>query len=347
MLGIPTHAANLVIISHKNFLTQAETWANYRRSQGFAVKVIEVSEIFDEFGYGLSTAFSIREFLRYASQNWQTPPSYVLLIGDASFDPRNYQGHGYNNFVPSKIVNTVYMETASDEWLGDFNNDGLSELAIGRIPSRDTASISTVFGKVTNWESSLSNPLSRGALFAYDLPIGYDFEAMSNRLKNQLPAGTSATLISRGQPDASAAVISAMNTGKYLVNYSGHGALGVWGGTNFFTTTMVPQLTNASNQSIFTMLTCLNGYFHQSQYDSLSEALLKSPNGGGVVTWASTGKTTPDVQDVLGQRFYQQIGAGNIPRIGDLVKDAKTAVVGGTDVRLSWVLLGDPMLKVR
>jgi hypothetical protein len=51
----------------------------------------------------------------------------------------------------------------------------------------------------------------------------------------------------------------------------------------------------------------------------------------------------------MAKRFYLKIGEGNIPRIGDLVKDAKTVIVGpnDTDVRRSWALLGDPMLKVR
>jgi hypothetical protein len=49
----------------------------------------------------------------------------------------------------------------------------------------------------------------------------------------------------------------------------------------------------------------------------------------------------------MGKRFYNQIGLGNITRMGDLIIDAKTVVPGGSDVRESWVLLGDPMLKVR
>ncbi|MBL8066779.1 MAG: hypothetical protein JNM34_13160, partial [Chthonomonadaceae bacterium] len=75
--------------------------------------------------------------------------------------------------------------------------------------------------------------------------------------------------------------------------------------------------------------------------------LLFSNNGGGVAAWASTGLTTPDVQEVMAQRFYNQLGAGNIPRMGDLIRDAKSTIPGGIDVRLSWTLIGDPMLKVR
>jgi hypothetical protein len=54
LVGIPTNGADLVIIAYKDFMTQAETWAQYRRGQGFTVKVIEVSELYDEFNYGRS-----------------------------------------------------------------------------------------------------------------------------------------------------------------------------------------------------------------------------------------------------------------------------------------------------
>src|SRR5690606_37681061 len=104
------------------------------------------------------------------------------------------------------------------------------------------------------------------------------------------------------------------------------------------------QLTN-TDHSIFTMLTCLNGYF-VIPGDSLSETLVKS-DAGAVAAWASAGLTTPDVQEVMASRFYEQIGIGNITRLGDLIMDAKTTIPGGQDVRLSWVLIGDPMLQVR
>jgi hypothetical protein len=79
----------------------------------------------------------------------------------------------------------------------------------------------------------------------------------------------------------------------------------------------------------------------------MAEALLNSTTGGAVASWASTGTTTPDIQQIMGVHFYNQVVAGQITRLGDLIIDAKTVVPGGRDVRLTWVLLGDPMLKVR
>ena len=94
------------------------------------------------------------------------------------------------------------------------------------------------------------------------------------------------------------------------------------------------------------MLTCLNGYF-VGPNTSLAERFLNSTTGGAAAAWASTGETTPDIQQVMGVHFYGQVAAGQITRLGDLIIDAKTVVPGGRDVRLTWVLLGDPMLKTR
>lgn len=357
-LATPVNSADMVIISASSgdFIAASETWAEYRRSSAggsFATNVIDVADIYDEFSYGARSAGAIRDFLAYAKNNWQVSPRYVLLIGDASYDPRNYVGLGYNDLVPTKNVDLIYEETASDEALGDFNHDGLAEMAIGRIPARTSSVINTVLNKTQIFETPSNQSLDRGALFAFDRPDGFDFFAMSQYLADQLPANTPETFINRmlppsnttPDPNGNANLRNAMNLGPYVVNYSGHGSAGTWASSNFFSSNDAQFLTNTTKPSIFTMLTCFNGLFFWAFNDSLGEALLKS-NGGAVATWASTTETTPDYQLTMGARFYLKIGEGNITRMGDLVMDAKSTIAG-SDVGYSWALLGDPALKVR
>ncbi|MEO8649617.1 MAG: C25 family cysteine peptidase [Acidobacteriota bacterium] len=349
VLSDPSNRADLVIISYRDFKSQADTWAVYRRNQGFEVKVVDVESIYDEFNFGVLGSSALKNFLSSAKNNWQKTPQYVLLVGDASYDPRNYEGFGFFDLVPTRIVTTVFSEVASDEWLTDFDGDGLAEMAVGRIPARTPDTVTTMFNKVVAFEASLASPLDRGALFVFDNPVGYDFEAMSHRLRDRLPPNVPATFLARSSQNANAEVVNQINGGKYIVNYSGHGTTATWGGNPlFFTILNVPQLTNQNNQSIFTMLTCLNGYFFRADpEESLAETITKAQNGGAVAAWASTGKTTPDVQEIMGGQFYEDVGIGAIPRMGDLIRAAKTRIVGGSDVRLSWALIGDPMLKVR
>jgi hypothetical protein len=60
------------------------------------------------------------------------------------------------------MVRTRYAETASDDALVDFNADGLSEIAIGRIPVRNVTDLNTIYNKTLNWESALS-PTTTGS----------------------------------------------------------------------------------------------------------------------------------------------------------------------------------------
>jgi hypothetical protein len=347
LVGVPTNGADLVIIAYKDFMTQAEAWANYRRGQNFTVKVIEVSELYDEFNYGALGSGAIKSFLQYAHTTWQNPPDYVLLIGDASVDSRNYENQGYWNMVPTPIVSAVFTEVASDDNLTDFNDDGLAEISVGRIASRTAVGITNAFNKTVQWET-YANPHLRGALFAYDRnDTFYNFAAISNNVMAQIPGEIPKTTVFRDEANANTNLLNAMNAGKWMVNYTGHGTTGSWGGNpvffNIFSINSLPE--NPTAPSVFTMLTCLNGAFHYLFNDSFAEVLTKANNKGAVAAWASSGLTIATTQETMGVRFYTKAGNGSIPRLGDLTRDAK--IDAGDDVRKSWILIGDPMLKVR
>jgi hypothetical protein len=346
-LSTSNHNANLLIITYKDFRTQADAWADYRRGQGVSVEVVDVEDVFDEFNYGVLSANSVRSFLSFTKDVWQTPPHYVLLVGDGSYDPRNYEGNGNWDLIPAKLVDTVYSETASDDAMADFNNDGLAEMAIGRVPARTTDQVTNALTHTATFENLTTSGqnLSRGAIFLYDSPLGWDFQGMSNQMSSQLPAGTTSIGIGRNDANAKQTLITELNNGRYTMNFSGHGTFASWIAGSFWNLNDVSSITNVDKPTVYTLLTCLNGYFI-AVTPSLSEALLNSTTGGAAATWASTGETTPDIQQVMGIRFYNQLGAGQITRLGDLILDAKTVVPGGRDVRESWVLLGDPMLKM-
>ena len=128
------HRADLIIITHKDFIGSLGPLKSLRESQGWSVALIDVEDIYDEFSFGAKTPQALRDFLQRARAYWQRPPRFVLLVGDASFDPRNYLGLGDFDVVPTKLVDTVSLETASDDWFVDFNNDGLPAIPCGPNP---------------------------------------------------------------------------------------------------------------------------------------------------------------------------------------------------------------------
>jgi len=60
----------------------------------------------------------------------------VLLVGDATFDREIIWGWGAPTWCRRSWWDTSYLETASDDWLADFDGDGVPDLALGRLPVR-------------------------------------------------------------------------------------------------------------------------------------------------------------------------------------------------------------------
>ena len=73
--------ADLVIISHGNFMESLSPLKTHRESQGLSVALIDVEDIYDEFSYGTKTPQAIKDFLTRASTSWQTPPTVCAAGG--------------------------------------------------------------------------------------------------------------------------------------------------------------------------------------------------------------------------------------------------------------------------
>jgi hypothetical protein len=141
-------------------------------------------------------------------------------------------------------------------------------------------------------------------------------------------------------------IVSALNLGPMIVNYYGHGSVAVWTGANLLDVDTAANLTNANGFSLYVMMTCLNGYSHDAYIDSLSEALLKAQKGGAVAVWASTGFTEAQPQFVMDLEFYRQAFGGQGVRLGQAIRTSKSAI-SDRDVRRTWILLGDPAMRLR
>src|SRR5262249_18504252 len=119
----PANAADMLIITKRELMSAFEALKAQRQQQGYQVALIDIEDAYDEFSYGNKTPQALKELLGYAAANWQVKPRYVVLGGDASYDYKNYLGLGEVDVVPTKLVDTGTMETASDEWYGDQDGD--------------------------------------------------------------------------------------------------------------------------------------------------------------------------------------------------------------------------------
>jgi hypothetical protein len=340
-------AASFYIISNRSFLSNAATLKAVRDSEGTSTEVIDVDDLYDEFNFGIRSPEAIRAFCKLAS-GWKHSPSAFLLLGDASVDPRNYLGIGTFDFVPTKLVRTLLLRTASDDWFTDFNGDGIADIPVGRIPVDTPAEAAVVIGKIASRGTPSGTPnasWASKALFVADSSPEFDFGAVGASLAQQLPSSLTSQMVDVAHTsNAHSDVVDAMNSGSLLMTYIGHASVEIWA-NNIFSSSDAMALSNGNRLPVVVALNCLNGYFHDVYTLSLAEALMKAPNGGAVAVWASSTLTEPDQQALMGHELFANLFNGN-PTLGQAVARAKLAATD-PDVRKSWILFGDPTMKLR
>jgi hypothetical protein len=337
------HRADLVMITHAAFLPSMAKLKAWREQQGWSVALIDVEDLYDEFTFGAKSPWALRSLMQTARTRWAKAPRFLLLAGDASLDPRNYTDMGETDFVPTKLIDSAMLETASDDWFGDVDGDGVAEVAVGRLTMRTADEAGSLVQKLIGYDQTRA---PRTAVLVADYPDGLDFEGASTHLQTFLPAGVKGQPIYRSRSDDAttrATLLSALNSGAWLVNYLGHGSVEIWRG-ELLTSEDAPTLTNGLQLPFVVTMTCLNGFFQDPYSESLAEALQRAPQGGAVAVWASSALNEAPEQVVIDQALLQGVSAGLT--LGEAAIKAK-ALAKDPDVRRTWILFGDPTTRLR
>lgn len=349
-LHAPQPGAEFLVITAPQFNAQFQPLASLHRSSGNSAAVINVSDIYDEFNFGEPSPFAVKTFLKTATTAWTAKPHYLVLGGDASVDPRNYLGLGFFDFVPTKIISTSQLKTASDDWFSDFNNSGFATIATGRMAARTPSDAQLMVSKTAAYSTGTTGSWNSQALLVADADDpGISFAQAAQSVQGLLPSTLNPTDVFAGNLGTSTAnqdILAGINSGQLLVNYNGHGSVQVWGSGGLFDDTMAASLTNGSKLPFFVIMNCLNGFFHDVYTQSLAESLMLAPNGGAVAVWASSGLTNAGPQFQMNDRLMQTLFSQPAPALGDAVLTAKSGILD-LDVRRTFIFFGDPALRLR
>ncbi|HTS30923.1 MAG TPA: C25 family cysteine peptidase [Bryobacteraceae bacterium] len=340
--------ADIVMITHPDFVSHLTPLVNLRQSQGYQVAVVTTTQLYDEYNYGERSPFAIRSYLQDAATHVRRKPQAVLLVGGASLDPRNYLGFGDFDFVPTRMIETAAFKTASDDWFTDFLQNGYATIPTGRLPVRTAADIDLVVSKIVGYEQGNSaGAWNSQALLIADQNVDANFTSAVTSESAILPKSIQASQILTDGVDPSTArsqIVAALNTGALLVDYDGHGAEQQWSFADIFDTNDAAALTNGGQLPVYLLADCLNGLFQDVYAQSLAESLLLAPNGGAVAVWASSGFTNQPPQVSMNLAFLNGWTAHPNQTIGRLVLNAKS-VTTDNDVRRTWILFGDPAMR--
>jgi uncharacterized repeat protein (TIGR01451 family) len=339
-----------LVLTTPQFADRAQPIAELHKSEGKTVAVINVDNVYDEFNFGERTPFAIRSFLKAATEAWKNKPRYLLLVGDASVDPRNYLGLGSFDFVPTKLVATAELMTASDDWFSDFENTGTAKIATGRLPARTADDARMMVSKVVSYATGKSSTWNTQAMMVADSDDPtLSFTQQAQSVQQLLPSSITATDVFAGVLGTSTArqnLLDGINNGQLLVNYDGHGSVEVWSGGGLFNSTLASSLTNGNKLPLFVIMNCLNGFFHDVYTQSMAESLMLAPNGGAVAVWASSGLTAPGPQFAMNKTLAQTLFSGPEITLGNAVLAAKSSI-SDQDVRKTFILFGDPLMHLQ
>jgi len=346
------YSAEYLVIAPEEFVSEARPLADYRQSQGLRTMVVSLEDIYDSFNWGLASPLAIKDFLGYAYSKWKGKRlSYAVLIGKGTYDYKNYLGYG-DNLVPAILAYSPEGLFAGDNLYGDVKgNDGIPEIAIGRLPVLSVEELRIVIEKI-KVQGNSPNALTGKTLMIADNPDeGGDFLSGNNYLIGQIDGGD-IERIDLFNPfsveQTRQKIIDGFNGGAAWINYVGHAGLDQLAEENILHVSDLPFLQNGDHLPMMVLLTCVVGRFEIPGSVTLSEALLLKEHGGIVAALAPSGGSYSSAANHLGGEFYKAVFSGKNRDWGTAWLYATKQYIrqGGQPYLLNiYNLLGDPAMR--
>ncbi|KPL19459.1 MAG: hypothetical protein AMJ92_03275 [candidate division Zixibacteria bacterium SM23_81] len=352
------NGADYIIIVHSDFYESILPLAMHRESQGLRVKVARVQDIYDEFNDGVLSPEAIRDFLRYAYENWQKPaPVYVLLVGDTSWGyekPVTRQTYWREKcFVPTMMAWTIAwgVSAADNRLVCIVGQDQLPDMAIGRFPISTKADADLVVDKLlqyeTNpeigpWRKRIQLLAGEGSTFESEavildsafIPPCYETPRIYTA-PGSIHHGTTQDLIAQ------------WDEGVALAAFTGHGGGSVWFDANFFLLEHVPLLNNPRRLPVVFSLTCFCGYFDNPWYSSLGEEIFRAEGKGVIAHFGSSGVAWAHADNLLGQYLFEAIFKDGERHLGIIATQGKLGLrYISRELVDVFNLFGDPAMKI-
>lgn len=279
----PQQGYDYLIVSHATLMDAIEPLAEFHRSTGLSVAVLDVADVYDQFHHGIVHPRAIRNLVKAAWNDWPSRPRFLLLVGDASFDIRH---ESYNNAAYAKFANReleipgqfgtipggMYPDppermadrnliptwqfpssegqSASDNWFVAIEEDSWHPLlAVGRMPVVKPAEVTAIVDKTLRYirEPQLGS-WKRDVMFITDEI--QSFKHASDRLASRIAAdgfGADKVYADPERTDNALqqdAIRKGIDEGRLLVHFIGHGGRYIW-------RTGPPDPSN--NQDLFTL----------------------------------------------------------------------------------------------
>ena len=373
--------AELIIVTHDNFLQHSQELESLREnwslSQKLETEVVKISDVFDEFGWGIQDPAAIRDFLAYAQENWGGP-QYVLLFGDGHYDYKNNlnEKHNANLIIPYETEsNSYYYTRTTDDWFTYTKgvNNGM-QMVIGRLTVQTVDEAQALVQKIINYETKPPYGEWRKTITIVgddELVVGgtgnetiHTEQAESlaeNHVPNLLdvkkiylmeyPPVRTASVSGVTKPLAGEALMDQINRGTLMVNFIGHGNEDLWTHENvLYGPTDFDKIQNGDKTAWWIAATCEFAYWDLPEKQSLAEKILTAQGRGAVGLVSSARLAFAHSNAAFNYTFYDKLfqdyeSTGYTRRIGDAALLAKNTLGDKTNSE-KYGVFGDPCMRL-
>jgi hypothetical protein len=310
------------------------------------VAVVELQDVFDQFGHGGKDPAAIRNYVKFLYEIDQRI-RFLVLVGDANRDSRGILPNSVPDWCPTFVEsawpynpdrgnsrNEAVMPFARDDWFVslddpivrtfDFDLD-LPDLAVGRLPAGSLGEAIRMTGMVREYEEDVDEGgWKNSILLAADDERGgngpwetyhiLEAEVIAEEL---LPRAMDRRKLylteypnvgsARSKPAARQDFIDDWSAGQLIVHYIGHGSPTQLADEVLFRIEDVSALRNATKRALFLGFSCDVAIFDDPTVQSMSEALVLSQAGGAIATIAATYVTYVGPNEVLTNAFYGRV----------------------------------------
>ncbi len=358
------NGADYLIITHRDFYDAcAPLEAFIEQRDTIEVTRVETDDIFKEFSGGLYDPTAIRDFLAWAVNQWQTPPSTVLFAGDGDYDYRNIVSNADKNWVPPYENGSE----CTDTWYSRFGSS-YPQLVSGRLPVESAGQVGEYLDKLIAYESNpdygpwrarmvlvADDEYEDTGVVSWNTVHMTEAEAFSREEApsymdirkiyiGTYPTTYDPTTGARRKPGATTDLITAINEGVLAVSFIGHGNAHVWTHESIFVDNRDDKLIDTGDRPpIFVAATCNWGYWDRPENLSFPEILIFR-EGGAIGIVSSTRKTYVNSNDQFSTTFFAKFfDRTHSYRLGESVLLAQIQTTNSTT--LSYHCLGDPRLR--
>ncbi len=323
---------SLLIITYDAYLANITPLYLWKLQKGLKAKLVTLSQTG-------STATQIKAYIQNEFDT--TDMAYVLLIGDSQHIP-----------VLSGGSDPLYALVAG--------SDNYPDIFVGRFSAESPAHVDVQVARTIHYERDIAVGETWpqvGCGIASNQGPGhfgeYDNQHM-DYIRNDLLAYGYTSVDQIYDPTATAAMVSnALNAGRGIANYCGHGSDTSWGTTGF-SNSHVNALTNYGKWPFICSVACLNGNFIGQT--CFAEAWLRANQGGeptgAIATYMSVISQSWDPPMYMEDEAVDLLVADQMRTIGGLWFNGSCYMIeqqgtSGVNEFKYWTIFGDPTLRVR